>query len=163
MTFDPLNDRYDIVITTAPRMEAGLKLNAGYHVQQYHKFDTREAIQKWLLLNVQKCRQKILFWCDAREVRYICSQYFEDLERAKPCFYGIYTEKNPKFLIGEFAVYSRHLEPYQFPIFRNGTNGVDFLIAEGETGGLYRAVHKDYIPKIAEEPGTHQMRIVLNQ
>ena len=163
MTFDPLNERYDFVITTKPRMEAGLRLNSGYRVHEYHKFNDKDAIQKWLLLNVQKCRTKLFFWCDSREVRIISPQYYEDLTQAKPCFYGCYTEKNPKFFVGEFAVYANHLEPYHFPIYRNGKEGVDFLIVSENFGGLFRAVHADFIPKIEEEIGTHQMRIVLPQ
>lgn len=167
MTFDPLTERYDLVVTTKDKMEEGLRLMSGYYIQEYHVFESPESATEWISMNAQKDRTKILFFCEKIAVASISPEYYHDMCSARPCFYGLYTREKPAFLLGEFAVYARNLAPYKFPIYKTNGDRLLYLVVSNTTQStpphvkLCRAIHVDYIPKVREDVKTGQLRIVL--
>lgn len=145
MVYNPIDERWDLVITNKDILTDGMKLFAGYRTTEYHRFISKHNLRQYLELDVTKFRTKICVFLPTDDIRmYLPECYWEDYCAATPVFFGVYTKENPKYRVGELAVYMTKTAIPLFPIYES-PQGNDFCVIGDDHHGLYRALNIQYI------------------
>lgn len=142
MTYNPLSENHDLVVTSRSILVDAMKLFSGYRTTEYHRFSDLEHLKKWLDLDVIQKRTKLLIFLPESQIgKYLPDKFYTDCLNADPCFYGGYTAENPKFYIGKIAVYTARTYVPCFPIY-DRPFGNEFCVINNDTSrcGLYRSI-----------------------